>query len=231
MFPGYEDVTSRIDEEPTWYTGEGYPRYGYFDPGECNIYADYSTLMLILCQSCHKPMLIGQDWTNLDLIEIKIDVDKLDLEPKYHDLTDGLWIPLKSASFAPRCKDEAGDAIYRTPTLEDIVKNWGFGDPPNHGCVGDTMGSWEYRSVQAWDLRYGKIVKPSVIHAGHNIITNMGTPARIVDFENHQIVPSWTEQITVKVSEEEIQAVIARATNPKDPLVTIKVYPREELID
>lgn len=55
MHEGYEDITSRIVEAPTWYDQNGTPRYGKFHPNRCpNIYSDVVVLMEIACQSCGK---------------------------------------------------------------------------------------------------------------------------------------------------------------------------------
>lgn len=55
MHEAYEDITSRISEEPTWYDQNGTPRYGKFTPDGCpNIYSSHVALMEIACQSCGK---------------------------------------------------------------------------------------------------------------------------------------------------------------------------------
>lgn len=52
----YEDITSRIPEQPTWYDMNGVPRYGPFQPKACpNIYSHQIALMRIACQYCHRP--------------------------------------------------------------------------------------------------------------------------------------------------------------------------------
>lgn len=35
--------------------------------------------------------------------------------------------------------------------IEDLAEGWSMGDPPRHGCVGDTMGCYERRIVEAWE--------------------------------------------------------------------------------
>ncbi len=53
MHESYEDITSRIAEEPTWYDSNGTPRYGKFTPDRCpNIYSHCVALLQIACQSC-----------------------------------------------------------------------------------------------------------------------------------------------------------------------------------
>jgi len=35
--------------------------------------------------------------------------------------------------------------------INKIVKNYHFGDPPNHGCVGDTMNCDDIRFIEVWE--------------------------------------------------------------------------------
>lgn len=177
MFPRYDDVTSRITEDPIWYTIEGYPRYGEFKYAECSIYAYYSILMLIECQDCGKEFHIGQDFDHMNLFEFLIIDDENQKE---------LWVQPRYSIFAKSVKDKDGKAIVRKTSLEDLVKNWGFGDPPNHGCVGDTMGSIERKSIQVWDVRYGKKVEEGLIKA-------MGVPTRIPELEGLDLTPEWAK--------------------------------------
>jgi hypothetical protein len=49
----YEDIRSRIREEPGWWDERAVPRYCAFAPDElANIYADECALVLIRCQQC-----------------------------------------------------------------------------------------------------------------------------------------------------------------------------------
>jgi hypothetical protein len=49
----YNDIRSRIAEEPLWFDEHAVPRYNPFSPNEtANIYGDESCLLLIECQAC-----------------------------------------------------------------------------------------------------------------------------------------------------------------------------------
>jgi len=49
----YEDIRSRIPEQPKWFDEEGVPRYCDFSPCKvANIYADEVALAGITCQGC-----------------------------------------------------------------------------------------------------------------------------------------------------------------------------------
>ena len=53
MHSNYEDILSRIQENPTWFDQNGTPRYGPFRREMCpNIYSNQVVLLLIACQSC-----------------------------------------------------------------------------------------------------------------------------------------------------------------------------------
>ena len=56
----YNDILSRIPEEPIWWDEHAVPRYCEFGPREvANIYADECCLVLITCQGCQKPFKVA----------------------------------------------------------------------------------------------------------------------------------------------------------------------------
>ena len=62
MLIEYEDIKSRINEEPKWYTNHGVPRYCDFSPRETGVYVHYALLVEIQCQACHQPFLVGEGY-------------------------------------------------------------------------------------------------------------------------------------------------------------------------
>ena len=111
MLPDYEDIRSRIDEEPTFFDKRGVPRYGEFHPNMLGVYDDHALLIRIGCQNCFKTFLVSTSWH------------------KYH-------------------------YIYRqqdVPPIETVIERYHYGDPPRHGCVGDTMNCFDLEVVQAWE--------------------------------------------------------------------------------
>lgn len=53
MLASYDDILSRIAEEPLWYDEHGVPRYEPFHHDMLsNIYADWAVLLLISCAAC-----------------------------------------------------------------------------------------------------------------------------------------------------------------------------------
>ena len=101
MHENYDDIKSRIAEEPSWYDANGTPRYGEFTPDMCpDIYSRSVVLLRIKCQSCGRPF----------------DVE------------------MHSSFFAP----------FKIP------KRLHYGDPPIHGCVGDTMNCDDIAVLEVW---------------------------------------------------------------------------------
>ena len=101
MKESYDDIKSRIPEEPSWYDENGTPRYGKFVVSRCpNIYSDYVGLFRISCQAC------GQ----------MFDV-------------------------------QMSSGIFSTHTMPS---KWHYGDPPIHGCVGDTMNCNDHEVTEFW---------------------------------------------------------------------------------
>lgn len=114
MHLSYQDITSRIDEDPSWYDGNGVPRYDPFEPHDTGVYVKYALLVEISCQQCSRLFLVGEGYDTYD------------------------W-----------CADEP-----RHVTLEEIATKYHYGDPPSHGCIGDTMNCGDLRIVEAWDRTF-----------------------------------------------------------------------------
>jgi len=103
MYENYDDIKSRITEEPTWYDQNGTPRYGRFTPSQCpNIYANVVMLVRIVCQDCKAEFLVEM---------------------------------------------HAGIFEHRQ---EAPPFRWHYGDPPVHGCIGDTMNCEDLEVMEAW---------------------------------------------------------------------------------
>lgn len=115
MHESYDDIKSRITEEPTWYDQNGVPRYSKFEPKMCpNIYSDIVVLMRIACQNCAEEFLA--------------------------EIHAGLF-----------------DDWYH----QHAPKEWHYGDPPIHDCVGDTMNCEDLEIVEVWYRdRFNWVRKP-----------------------------------------------------------------------
>lgn len=188
----YDDITSRIKEAPSWYTTNGVPRYGKFNPGEANsIYAAFSILYKIECQSCHRPFLIGVDYDQYDLYLYQVDTTILD---KYGD--GDQWVPLCYTHFTPLMMDSEGHPIVKTLTIKEVIDGWGYGDPPRHDCIGDTMSSIERETVEMWDRHYGRIIEKQTSSNGneYNTIKFYGELTRVSEFEGIDLTPDWAAQ-------------------------------------
>lgn len=63
MHQGYEDIRSRISEEPSWFDEHGVPRYGEFSTKAlANIYWREAVLAEIRCQACHEKFLVSMSF-------------------------------------------------------------------------------------------------------------------------------------------------------------------------
>lgn len=69
MTPEYNDIRSRIAEEPSWFDDNGTPRYGKFTPRNApNIYANEVALVEIGCQGCDKTWLVSFTRSSMDTL-------------------------------------------------------------------------------------------------------------------------------------------------------------------
>ena len=113
MLPSYDDIREAIPAPPLWFDGNGVPRYAPFDPDMLGVYDKICVLYQIECQSCSQQFLVGEGWTDYDLV----------------------W----------------GHEEPVTYKIEDVCAAYHYGDPPRHGCVGDTMNCIDLTVVQAWE--------------------------------------------------------------------------------
>lgn len=105
----FEDITSRVQESPSWHDMNGTPRYGKFIPKNCpDIYAEEIALIEIGCQSCQKMFQVEMHWSHMN----------------------------------------SGIGGLPIPRLSENPAFVHYGDPPNHGCVGDTMNCLDYKILE-----------------------------------------------------------------------------------
>ena len=140
MLPSYDDIRSRISEEPTWFDDNGVPRYGKFHPNSVpNIYAEEALLMEISCQDCGEVFFVALQTAGM---------------------MDKLWNP-KARSLSERIEEFL---------KEDNGFPFHYGDPPIHGCVGDTMNCNDHRIVEFWskgkDFEWKRVSKYEVSERG-----------------------------------------------------------------
>lgn len=66
MHHHYNDIRSRIAEEPLWFDERAVPRYEPFKPSDCAcIYAQKVALVLISCQSCEREFKVCFSWDQM----------------------------------------------------------------------------------------------------------------------------------------------------------------------
>lgn len=128
MKQAYEDIRSRIAEEPTWYDIYGVPRYGEV-PEEMRPF-----IRGLGCQGCTRTFQVA-------LVD---------------EVYAWLWGRPYEVRLTGPCPHEQGASHaeivfpghFRTLNRETgewdyhpVPDTWDYGDPPIHGCVGDTMTS------------------------------------------------------------------------------------------
>jgi hypothetical protein len=127
VLPDFQDITSRIAEEPSWHDEHGTPRYGEFHPRDLGVYDDSALLVEIRCQACGQRFLVGQGFSSFDRIDSA----------------------LRAAYFDTGHKEP--EILSPEDFLRRRAEFFHYGDPPRHGsCSGNTMNCVDHRIVQAW---------------------------------------------------------------------------------
>lgn len=136
MKPRFDDIRDRIEEKPTWYDRQGTPRYGVFSPDALGVYDNVAVLYEISCQACGEKFFVGEGYSRMDMHALN-----------WHWSNQYLrWRETKENGIEADFVEEE----YVFPTLEDYCSSYHYGDPPIHGCVGDTMNCIDLRVVEAW---------------------------------------------------------------------------------
>jgi hypothetical protein len=120
MLRDYDDIKTKLGD-PIWYDDNGVPRYDPFKPDMCGVYDDQVVLLEIACQDCGKKFKVAECW------------DKH--RAMWKAIENRNWIDINSIEPLPT---KSGKWFYH------------YGDPPNHGCVGDTMNSEPIRVLEFW---------------------------------------------------------------------------------
>lgn len=159
MHPSYSDITSRIEEEPSWWDSNGVPRYGPFEPEALGVYDDAAVLVLIGCQACERQFLIGIGSSGSSRYETHL---------------------LLQAFTGTKSQGESPNA---DEWLAHISESFHYGDPPRHGCVGDTMNCIDLELLQAWRQR-----------RGFKEWVDKGRWERVSRYERHYDLPDWADE-------------------------------------
>ena len=128
MHDSYSDIRSRIAEEPVWYDINAVPRYD-------QPHVPLHLMGRIKCQNCDKEF-----WVSL--------TDNV----YHHAGIPGLWdinVETNPEEYARLTEKRGYYTVVRPETNKDygaclhlrLKRNWRFGDPPRHNCIGDTMNS------------------------------------------------------------------------------------------
>lgn len=134
MHHHYNDIISRIKEKPEWYDQNGTPRYDKFSYDDMpNIYSTEALLVKIKCQDCGMEFMVGMCFCEMDKL----------YNPRASSYEEDIKGYLK------------GKKMWR---------HWfpvHYGDPPSHGCAGDTMNCIDVQIVEFWKReRFDWVRKP-----------------------------------------------------------------------
>lgn len=124
MLREYDDLTSRLGA-PLWWDDNGAPRYDPFSPRMLGVYDHLAALVLIACHCCGEEFRVAVSWSDHAFV------------------TGALPIPPDAG---PR--DPLRDRLPRPRTAPG---RYHYGDPPRHGCVGDTMNCNDLRVLEFWE--------------------------------------------------------------------------------
>lgn len=135
MHDSYRDIYERIAEPPTWYDRNGCPRWGTPAPRL------HKFMGRIRCQHCHREFLVCM----ADAV-YTIDLDAM--VGRAASEKEGFKGPLTDGNITQVPWSGEGDLLNRYALDAD----WHYGDPPNHGCAGDSMNSIpEYEWDDEWE--------------------------------------------------------------------------------
>jgi hypothetical protein len=141
MHESYDDIRSRIQEEPKWWDEHAVPRYCDFSPDKCaDIYCDEAALVEIACQNCGTHFLVAFTSDRAWWAVKQMDRDEFrELQTKEEQLA---WI----------------DKLSKAPLRDAILlRQIHYGDPPNARCcpAGPTMNCDDLRVCEYWSRDNG----------------------------------------------------------------------------
>lgn len=131
MKASYQDIRNRIEKEPMWYDENGTPRYKKFHPDLSPNI--YAREVILLKIAC-------QHCHRRFLVEMNFGT--FDLIKGDSSFTEKLDLFIKSKK-------------------RKIIPPVHYGDPPIHGCIGDTENCYDLRIVEFWinKFEYKRIKK------------------------------------------------------------------------
>ncbi len=132
MHRSYEDIlafAAKNGDEVLWWDEHAVPRFSEFDWWGTGVYEKYAVLYEIACQSCRRKFNVLTSWSDHELQWYEV--------PNKYSAKGTSRVGVESIAFVP----EGIITDSGTWTIEDLVEDLHYGDPPAHGCIGDTMNS------------------------------------------------------------------------------------------
>lgn len=129
----FDDIISKLGE-PIWYDIAGFPRYCKFEPDKTsNIYATFAIYYEIGCQGCGRKFNVAASYSDFDMYENF-------LSKKFIKENEDKKVAISELALP----------WFKEQTPEQLANILHYGDPPAHGCVGDTMNCYDLRILEFW---------------------------------------------------------------------------------
>lgn len=189
----YSDITDKLGE-PLWWDQNGVPRYDKFESHfQCGISIQAVALLKIYCQYCEKKFTVTSTFDDNFVYKFYLQkrIERIETLAKehrnilFHELIENI-------------RPHTNDILQPVrPTFYNIG-SFSYGDPPSHGCIGDTMGSIEQYVLQYWES--GHVVTDGSIKddygqpIGGKVISGSYAWVRYAEHEVN-VYPTWVKKI------------------------------------
>ena len=144
----YLDIIKQAGE-PVFYDANGTPRYekfGRWNSGKSTSRA--SALFITACQKCHKRFTVVSAIKDDYRWVLQNQVQRAEALADFCILTKESLTPEKLLEALKPREDDIPKIVR--PSFGNIG-HFSYGDPPIHGCIGDTMGSFELQVLEYWE--------------------------------------------------------------------------------
>lgn len=186
MKTDYSEITNKLGE-PLWWDEKGVPRYEPFENHyQCGVYNKAVAYLRIECQNCRKSFFVTS------VIAYNAGFSQF-VQKRLERIKNLLSEEMVSHENLQKAFNEHEEDFYQIerPKLNN-VGDFYYKDPPNHGCIGDTMGSIEREVLQYWE--------PDLTTTKDSTENNLGNPIDIkvisddwIRSPKHEIdvTPTW----------------------------------------
>ena len=196
MKTSYEDILA-VAENPLWYDSEGVPRYAPFRKSMNGILFRAIALMTIACQKCGKRFTVAKGREKYTVYGLQKRLERVEI---LADTSREQHVLIRPRDLLETLRPQPDDIpLIKRPTLGDVAYFY-YGDPPVHGCIGDTMGSIHLRVLEYWEQnttitdgsikdKYGNAIGGKIVAGNYDWVRH---PAHEVDVRNDYARKNFT---------------------------------------